>query len=233
MSGAHWSDCYVAWLRGFAPELGGEPFYFRSQGEIDPQWHEKNAVAWTHANLDLKLRPGLIEHGQWQGRGVTVVFNPRYFELPHNLKNGYVLHEMAHVIADWFDPWRRPEEEFSSAERQFLEPGGRERLIAEWAPEIAKLPGGIETLALAAAGGVDEKLTHGAAFVRAGLHLWSRSGRVADIHDLVLCRWGYVRSDVLPCLEALGDELQRTDSLLDIIREPMPAAFLELFKQSE
>jgi hypothetical protein len=227
MSGIHWSDSWVEWMRHIVPELDGSPIYVRMFSEM-PHVDTSGCQACTHSNFDLKMRDCLEERGQWLGRGGVILVRDDFHQWGYARQKEVLLHELSHVVASWFCCWRRPEAEFSSAELQFLVPGGREKLIDEWAHEIAALPGGAELLALARSGG-DQRAAHDAKFVRVGLHLWHRSNGMVCLDGITLCGPDYQCNDVEACRVELAEELAVGGNLLEIVRSSLPPNFAALF----
>jgi hypothetical protein len=210
MSGVHWSDIEVEWIRRIAPELNQTRIYIRSECEIPQGLHRPGALAWTSPSTDMLIRPVLECGGWWAGRGAAVIVCGEWHELPCDQKQGVLLHETAHVFQH-FGAWDKTE--------------------FTWLDEIIHKPGGYEKL-VALCGCEDEQTSwareqHGADFVRLGLHLQRRSGM--PLHTLGLFADQYGSPNPEQCLRALASELNVGADLTTILKTPAPEEFEALF----
>lgn len=219
MSGSHWSDDHVAWLRSYIPELGDDPVYIRRADELPAAMHLPGALAWHSVTGDIELKPWLIERNEWQGRGRFVGLNERWHAMGPEEQNGILLHEMAHSICA-FDSWAwiHNEDSFTDVERLLMAPGGADELRAQYG--------------LPAADPIEmERTSHGLRFVRCCLHLWARTWEEISLADMRVFSDRYVLTDdsMTDAVRALRPELWHGGHLIDILKSNPPAVFAALF----
>lgn len=221
MTGVHWSDCWVEWLRHIVPELDGVPLYLRSAREIPAGHIERGALAWTGRDQDLILRPSLEASVAWYGRGAAIVVAEDWFELTRSQQHGVLIHETAHVIQGG-RTWVKDPSTFTFMEELLLKPGGIEFVANAW-----RNHGGVDLINR-------EELRreqHNAVFVRCGLHLQRRACGMIGIDDCQLfCSW-YSSNDPDGCLKALADELREGGELWSILKTDPPREYAALFHE--
>ena len=214
MSGVHWSDCDINWLRQFTPELNQTPIYLRSEREIPPGLHPPGALAWTSADCDMMLKPTIESSGWWAGRGAAIVVSEEWHELPCEQRLGIVLHETSHIFQR-FGAWHKTE--FNAIDAILHKPGGFERLVAAFGFEDEQSAWANEQ--------------HGAGFIRIGLHLQRRSGMPLQVMGLFAEQYGSPNHE--QCLQTLRDELCTGGHIVDILKSPMPSEFAALFEPKQ
>jgi hypothetical protein len=210
MSGVHWSDCDLEWLRQFVPELDEVKIYLRSELEIPPGLHRPGALAWTSADCDMMLKPTIEASGWWAGRGAAIVVSEEWHGLPCEQRLGILLHETSHILLR-FGSWHKTE--FNAIDAILHQPGGYQRLVAAF---------GFEDEQSAWA-----KEQHGADFVRIGLHLQRRSQM--PLQAIGLFADQYDSPDPEQCLQALNAELCMGGDLMTILKTDPPPVFAALF----
>lgn len=219
MSGSHWSDSHVEWLRVKFDELARMPIYLRTANELPSIVQPGNSLAWTHPSLDVRLRPILDPRGQWSGRGIAVVVEDAaaFFSLSHREQAGIVLHELAHCFETSDSPQRRRDFVWTDHDEWLTQPGNIDRVCSRLK---------IEPITDAET----SRTNHGAAFTRAALHCWWRCRHEITLHSMNVFWEKYGSPDVGQAIAALDRELRTTGNILETLRTPAPEGFTELWK---
>lgn len=223
MSGVHWSDCWVEWLRHIVPELDGVPLYLRSTREIPADRIERGAMAWTGRDQDLILRPSLEPRGAWHGRGAAIVVDAGWFDLTQCQQQGILIHELSHIFQS-DSAWLKDPSSYTFIEQVLLTPGGIDFVANAYRNRI-----GVNLID-------DDELRreqHDAVFVRCGLHIQRRSSVLAGIDDCQLFSSTYSNNDPNACLNALLGELRNGGDLWSIMKTDPPKEFAALFNRGE
>lgn len=211
-----WTAAAVALVRAIDPHRGDAPRYILSTGEARPFFRLGAGVGGcTSPDMSDVLRP-VIADG-WHGRGFTCIVRPgllRTFEA----FVGAVLHEYAHHLVD------------GPVARQLVLRAGADIIPdigQRWDRQLAELPARPLPRIVSASPSLELCQNHGAAFIRACLHISWRSRLL----------WpGGVPEIVRPCPpladplfygELLGDEPQqrREDDLAEVLAGPAPGEF--------
>jgi hypothetical protein len=219
MAGVHWSDEIVDWIKRRFPEIASTPFYLRMASEMPNIEHFDNALAFTSTGLDCQMQSVLEERNEWHGRGVPVIVQDvGYFFSKEWMKQvGIILHETSH----WFDGagsrLRKPREEWCEYD---LEVG---RSVDEFCHRHGFR---IDQRA-------SELISHGPTFGRAGLHCWFRCRREIDLRDMLILDQAYESPSPELCIESLRAELESTTNIVEVMKTPMPEAYVDLWRNRE
>ena len=217
MSGAHWADDHVEWLRAKFAELAALPIYVRTANEVPTIERVPRAMAWTGAALDLRIRPTLEQRGQWFGRGLAIVVEQvdRFFAMTWAEQLGILTHETAHQFDSWDSPQRRDDFRWTARD-EWLTGENIDRICAA----LGMPPITDEEV---------EPINHGATFTRAALHCWWRCRYEISIDQMHVFADAYRSPDFDAAFSSLRDELRTGGSILDVMRTPMPEPFAKLW----
>lgn len=223
MTAWHWSEYFVAWLRSYIPELGGDPVYIRNFSELEPWMVDPNALAYAESCGDLKMKSLLIERDEWQGRGRFIAVADWWNAMPLPQQLAILLHEMAHSLCGYDSRMQTlKESEFGEFETVLLKPGGKEELLAQF--DLKPL----DTL-------TDDRLGHGPRFVRCCLHLWVQCSDEIELGAMQVTgpRYSLNADRSAEAFRALLPEIRTGGHIIDVLKSPMPEAFAALFAQND
>jgi hypothetical protein len=197
-----------------APELAAAPFYVLAPPPGYPQL--PHIRAFTHKDVDYKIRKALIKRGEWQGPGATIVLNMDLLSDRESIV-GALIHETSHNT-----PATAPPEDHEPTDEEFA---NQVEVIGLWA-------------AMPADAAVAAPLWHPFhdwKFIRRCLHLRHRAAKFGyDIPypAIQASGWMYGTSGTWRYARALGDEPQRMiDATFEEIENASPpAAFVELWE---
>ena len=217
MTGVHWADDHVAWLKSRFPELT-EPAYIRTPNEVPTIERLPLAFAWTSSALDVRFRPILEPRGQWFGRGLAIVIADvdRFFAMSWPEQVALLTHETAHQFDSWDSPKRRDDFEWTEEDEWFAHDENIDRVcVAFGMPPITD-----EEI---------EPLNHGSAFTRAALHCWWRCQHEISIDQMHVFADAYRSPDFDEAFSSLRSELELGGNIIDLMRTPTPEAFAKLW----
>lgn len=218
MSGAHWADGQIDWLKRHFPEVADVPLYLRLASEVPTISREPGALAWTHPTLDARLRPILEPRGEWSGRGIAIVVeNPSsFFSLTSHDQTGVVLHELAHGFEKPDSPQRREDFVWTPLDEWLVQPGNIDRVCSRLKIEPITED---ETA----------RTNHGPEFVRPALHVWFRCRHEIPLRSINVFWDRYCSPVARQAIAALDDELRTSGNILDTLRKQMPDTFAKLW----
>lgn len=214
----HWSDELVRWCRSVVPELESRPVYLRHYAELPESMRDESALAYTETMGDLKARETLQERGDWQGRGIFIALSDCVLMRPKSEQRAILLHELSHIADTWHSRLRRDESSFSDIERTLLKPNGATDLLRQF--HLEPLSEATET-----------RLSHGPGFVRAAIHLWSRSWTETNVANITGPRYGLSDEQLSKAVRTLLPELRSGGHIIRILDTQSPPDFLRLFDE--
>lgn len=221
VSGVHWSQMEVAWLRSIVPELGGDPVYIRDFSEIPDWMQETGARAWTSSMADLQMKETLQARGEWIGRGHFIAVGESWRRSPLSEQCGILLHELAHSLCDFDALMRRPEATFGELEALLVSPGGCAAIRQKYS--LPSLDPGTAT-----------RLAHDQRWVRCCLHLAHRAWDVCSVSELVVFNEAYSLQDehASEVIRVLLPEIRKGGHIIDILKTDPPEEFAALFAKN-
>lgn len=218
-----WTTSTESFLRDVAgDDLAGVPVYLLSADEaesIDHRLRFKEYAGWTTSIADLLFSNWLHSAGRWTGRGFATAIDITARSTMQELY-GTALHELAHWLDDQHRSPTPTGSETADATMLSLGVTALEVIPAKWsapapAPVIPQ----------------PRWHQHGRTFVRAASHLAYRASRqiesIRPRHIIFGSRYYADPFTESAWLGALSDELDRDDSILDILATDPPAAFSE------
>ena len=196
-------------IRAIAPDdIDAKPIYLVDAADLGLAMTD--TLAFTNRSCDLMLRPFLESTGRWRGRGFACVIDRQVLDPVQRI--GVVLHELAH----WLDTGDQPDHPVMSRRQPAA------------AMELSDAIVG--SLTIPAWFGHEER------FVRAAAHL---AYRVAGLIEAVRPRHlrfigPYHREPFSEAvfMDALSDELTRSDSIRSVLDTAAPEAFVERWEMA-
>jgi hypothetical protein len=220
VSGWHWSQMEVAWLRSIVPELGNGPVYVRDFAEIPDWMQEDGARAWTSPMADLQMKKSLQARGEWLGRGHFIAVGETWRRSSLSEQRGILLHEMAHSLSAFDAMMRRDESTFGEIEAVLIAPGGLDTIRQRF--ELPTLDPAIGT-----------RLSHGERWIRCCVHLASRAWEFCTLSDMVVFSEDYSLQEEHSeaVIRALMPEVRSGGNIIEILKTDPPKEFAALFHE--